>query len=138
MMSDYENKIKECYNHITKYWKNNEYETCKQEWEHVKNFIIPSNISIGHECNNCGTNWAHKKFINEIDKCCCSCDTHIQPFLSNPFNRKYVLRYIPENYHEYILYSLTLDNNKVLTKPPPIRDLFKGEKIDITMYKVKK
>jgi len=92
----------ELYNHIVKYWKEEYYKKCKQEWKDVEQFILPETFTSGFMCN-CGTKWSDKKFINDELKICCYCDTYVQPFLSNPLNKINVLKYIPEKYHSDIL-----------------------------------
>ena len=93
---------KECYQHIAKYWKPEYYKKCKQEWNNVKQFILSDTISVGYLCP-CGVRWAEKKFISQLYGICGACDTHSQPYLSNPRNKEYVLKYIPLEYHHLIL-----------------------------------
>lgn len=92
----------ELYNHIIKYWKEEYYIKCKQNWKDVEQFILPETFTSGFICS-CGTKWSDKKFINNELKICCYCDTYVQPFLSNPLNKINVLKYIPEKYHNNIL-----------------------------------
>ncbi len=101
-----EEKELELYNHIIKYWKEEYYKKCKQEWKYVEQFILPETFTSGFMCN-CGTKWSDKKFINDELKICCYCDTYVQPFLSNPLNKINVLKYIPEKYHSDILIEYT-------------------------------
>jgi hypothetical protein len=97
-----EEKELELYNHIKKYWKEEYYKKCKQEWKYIEQFILPETFTSGFMCS-CGTKWSDKKFINDELKICCYCDTYVQPFLSNPLNKINVLKYIPEKYHSDIL-----------------------------------
>ena len=39
---------------------------------------------------------------------CCKCDTHSQPCLSNPINKKNVLKYIHKKYHKYLLSNIDI------------------------------
>jgi hypothetical protein len=41
-----------------------------------------------------------------IHGCCSQCDKTAQPCLSNPINKEYVLKYIPKQYHRYLLSSI--------------------------------
>ena len=97
-------KIKECFEHIVKYWKEESYKGCFQEWKKIELFIVkyPKEAYFsGYECS-CGTKWTDLKFINKIDNICPACDVSCQPFLSNPKNRENVIKYIPKKYHKYI------------------------------------
>lgn len=95
-------KIENCYQHIANYWKPDYYQKCKQEWLNIQKFIIPKNSSFGVLCV-CGTRWEDKKFISTEYCVCGICDTYIQPYLSNPRNKEYVLKYIPKEYHHLIM-----------------------------------
>ena len=97
-------KIKECYQHIAKYWKEESYKKCFQEWKKIELFIVKY-PSLGYKCS-CGTKWTDLKFINRIDDICPACDVSCQPFLSNPKNREAVIEYIPKKYHKYIFTDL--------------------------------
>ena len=111
--------IRECYEHIVKYWEKEYYMKCKQEWKSLEFFILPEYFSIGHKCS-CGTRWVDKKFINKELDICCSCDRYVQPYLSNPLNKSYVLEYIPEEFHECILIEYKcveeIEKNKINIK----------------------
>ena len=97
-----EDKILDTFKHIIKYWKEEYYKKCKQEWKDVEQFILPENCTSGFMCS-CVTKQSDKKFINDELKICCYCDTNVQPFLSNPLNKINVFQYIPEKYHKDIL-----------------------------------
>jgi len=100
-------QIKECFEHIDKYWPLGNYQKCAEEWEYIKKFIIEdeNKDKDSCQCKNCKTWWTHKKFINDIYNICPSCDTWCQPFLCNPKNFPYVLKYIKTMYYEFLIPS---------------------------------
>lgn len=97
-------QIKECFEHIDKYWPLGNYQNCVEEWEHIQNFIIKVRIDDNScQCNNCKTWWVHEKYINKTYNICPSCDSWYQPFLCNPRNFPHVLKYIKSMYYEFLL-----------------------------------
>jgi hypothetical protein len=105
--------IKSTYDHIVKYWKEEYYKKCRDEWEKVKQHMFDININTNtltntinnksYKCPSCETCWSDVKMINYNYKICCECDTYVQPFLCNPKNKKYVMLYIPQKYHKYLI-----------------------------------
>lgn len=117
MDSFIDREVKNCYNHICKYWKEENYKTLKKEWNDIKNKICHNGVV----CKKCNTNWENKKYIltnyilennkeKRVINCCPNCDTFLQPYLCNPLNEKYVLEYIPIQYHKYILTVMDKDH----------------------------
>lgn len=97
-------QIKECFEHIDKYWPLGNYQKCMEEWECIQKFIIKEQKDNDScQCSNCSIWWTHKKFINISHGICPSCDTWCQPFLCNPKNHQYVLKYIKPIYYEFLL-----------------------------------
>jgi hypothetical protein len=88
-------KIKECFEHINVHWKPEYYVSCIGEWRYVQSYMNGT-----YKCIGCGTLWQNKKFIN--DTICCNCDTHCQPYLSNPINAISVVKYLDMKYYQYI------------------------------------
>ena len=96
-----DDKITICYNHIAKYWPEEYYKKCLEEWRDLQKFILPKDTKNGFKCS-CGVVWSDKVFINHIDMICPSCDQSCQPCLSNPINKEHVLLYIHPKYYKYI------------------------------------
>ena len=96
-----DNKIAICYNHIAKYWTEEYYKGCLEDWRDLQKFILPKDTKNGFKCS-CGVVWSDKRFINHIDMICQSCDQSCQPCLSNPINKEHVLLYIHPKYYKYI------------------------------------
>jgi len=61
------------------------------------------NKGIYHICDGCGTIWKDNIYIYKIEGICCVCDTYIMPYLSNPINHDYVIRYIDPKWHAFII-----------------------------------
>jgi hypothetical protein len=95
-----EEKIKECYEHIRKHWKEENYQTCRKQWDQIQPFI--SNAPTNYQCSGCETYWTKITFVNDVDGICPCCDTCSQPFLCNPKNAQYVLKYLDPMYCPYI------------------------------------
>lgn len=97
-------RIIKTFQHINTYWTEEMYEKCEEEWNQVKEFISdkcgPSKELV---CDGCKTVWSDKKFIFKEENICCACDTFSQPYLCNPINHTYVLKYIDEKWHKYLL-----------------------------------
>lgn len=111
----YQQKIKQFYMFINENWSEENYKTCIQDWERVKQYIVYSKINLNDRkvCRSCGLLWMNEKFLDheyEIDgyiiDICCNCDQFISPFLSNPLNHKYVYQYVQKKYHKYIFSDL--------------------------------
>jgi hypothetical protein len=99
-MTKKEEKIKECYDHIRSYWKEEYYMTCRKEWDQIQHLI--SKTPTAYQCSGCKTYWTKVSMVNDHERICPMCDTHSQPFLCNPLNTKYVLEYIDPKYYKYI------------------------------------
>jgi hypothetical protein len=83
---------------IAEHWTVRNYEMDKREWKTIlKNMNPQSSIKC-----NCGMGWNTTDFLCDRESICPYCDTRIQPFVSNPINKKLVLKYIPTKYHSYI------------------------------------
>ena len=95
------NKVRETFEHINKFWKKEYYETCYLEWEQIQQFI--SHEPTPYQCKNCETYWTKVLFINKHENICPKCDTWCQPFLCNPINFPFVLKYINPVYHFQII-----------------------------------
>jgi hypothetical protein len=93
-------KIKECYEHIRNHWKEEYYQTCRKQWDQIQPFI--SETETKYQCSGCKTYWTKITFVNDVDGICPCCDTCSQPFLCNPKNAQYVLKYIDPKYYPYI------------------------------------
>jgi hypothetical protein len=93
-------KIKECYEHIRDHWKEEYYKSCRKQWEQIQPFI--SETPTVYQCSGCETYWTKVSFVNDVDRICPCCDTCLQPFLCNPRNAQYVLKYIEPKYYPYI------------------------------------
>lgn len=124
-------KKKECFEHIKTHWKLENYRSCINEWNSIQQFIsknVSENIKDSHKCKSCGTFWKDKKFISEPYFVCCSCDTHVQPYLCNPINTISVLMYIKIEYYKYIfpIYSYF----KQLDDP---YDIFNESSVDVQL-----
>lgn len=59
-------------------------------------------MTFEFECKRCGTRWTNDNFICSTMNICSSCDTNVQPYLSNPKNRESVIKYIDKKYWKYI------------------------------------
>lgn len=89
-------EIERSYTHIRDHWKLEQYINCNIEWQEIlKNRVLKG----GSICSNCKTRWKNNNFKST---CCHACDEHVQPYLSNPINKKHVEKYIPIQYHKYI------------------------------------
>ena len=93
--------IDNCFNHIVTYWTEEHYKKCLEEWKSLQPFIISKDSENGFKCT-CGVVWTDKKFIDHIGLICPACDEYSQPYLSNPKNQEYVVKYIPVKYFKYI------------------------------------
>ena len=93
--------IVNCFNHIATHWSEEHYKKCLEEWKSLQPFIIPKDSENGFKCT-CGVVWTDKKFICPLQLICPSCDQYSQPYLSNPNNQEYVVKYIPVKYFKYI------------------------------------
>ena len=96
-----QNAIAVCFNHVAKYWTEEYYKNCLEEWKGLQQFILPENVEGGFKCS-CGVVWCDKKFINSQITLCPCCDQSCQPYLSNPINKEYVMLYIDPKYYKYI------------------------------------
>lgn len=98
-------RIAECFIHIATCWKAEYYKNSFEEWENIKLFIVKDNLIMtkNYSCSGCATRWTSKRFINEGECVCPACDNWCQPFLCNPINKEYVKKFIPKEYHKFIL-----------------------------------
>ncbi len=103
-------EIENCYKFIANNWKEEYYYDAKESWNNIQKNIVENGV----KCLGCKTCWISKNYIlkdyiftikgkKSIGTFCPNCDTFVQPFLSNPINKKYIFQYIPEKYHKYIL-----------------------------------
>lgn len=91
-------------------WSKKEFKRCKKDWEEVqKNIIDKPKDGDNTPCFacNCGTYWNSHSYVKFTDEdqektICPKCDTYDNPYLSNPINYRYVLKYIHEDWHDYI------------------------------------
>lgn len=114
LMEEENKKIKKCFQDINWYWPVSYYLTSPQDWVGIIKFI--SIEKTPWMCTHCGTYWLDPKFLFKEGNyviLCSACDTHQQPFLSNPKNRSNVLKYINPIYHDMIFRQLS---NKVIFK----------------------
>lgn len=118
------NKVKETFRHIRENWKPEYYLTCLEEWEKLQTFI--SIEKTDYQCKNCKTYWTTNKFIFDVSVCC-KCDTHVQPYLSNPINHQYVLEYIDPKYYRTI-FKIYRDFEEIKHQDP--YDIFKKTYFD--------
>jgi len=91
-----------CFTHIVEYWKPEYYYSCLIEWNEIK-----KNMHGDYVCNFCKKSWLNSKFIYQ--SVCPNCDDYIQPFLSNPKNYEFVLKYINKIYYKYIFCDFSLN-----------------------------
>jgi len=94
-------KIEETFQHISKYWKEEDYKKCALEWKKIQPFI--SKEATQYQCGGCDTFWTSVQYINDHENICPKCDTHCQPMLCNPINWISVLEYIDPKYHHYLI-----------------------------------
>ena len=97
-----ERQIEETFQGINKFWKEKHYVTCLFEWEEVQQFITEEKTD--YQCGNCNTYWTKITHINDYYNICPKCDTWDNPFLCNPINRQFVLKYIDKKWHYYIFH----------------------------------
>lgn len=134
----YEKKIINCWTNIVETWTEKDFEDSIKKWDDVQKNIVnkKSGIFSSNVCKTCNIEWNDKSwirrehiilknifwincvdFIHVLD-ICPNCDCCIEPFLSNPINKEYILRYIPQIYHRYILplqyhsYEIGFDDGK--------------------------
>lgn len=96
---------KECYEFVAKYWTNEMYKTEKERYEKICSRILLNETNTSKTCVRCNTIWNEKFMVSDWDGCA-QCDSVSQPCLANPINKKYVLKYIPKQYHRYLLPSI--------------------------------
>jgi hypothetical protein len=102
-----EEKIQEYFEHIRENWKEQYYIDALQMWNQIQTFR--SEQETPYQCRCCETYWKNQKFIGKNinpfhlsgDICGC-CDTFNNPYLCNPINAKYVLKYIDTEYYPFI------------------------------------
>lgn len=61
-----------------------------------------SETPTDYRCSGCDTYWTRVSMINDHERICPMCDSWSQPFLSNPSNGKYILKYIDPKFYKYI------------------------------------
>ena len=93
---------KECFEFIAKNWTIEMYKKEKERYRNISYHILSNETETSSKCYRCNTIWDNNDMIS-IYYGCCQCDKTAQPFLSNPLNKEYVLKYIPKQYHRYLL-----------------------------------
>ena len=97
---------KECFEFIAKNWTKEMYKKEKERYKKICSHILSNETDISITCRRCKTIWDDKNMASYIHNCCSQCDKTNQPCLSNPINKEYVLKYIPKQYHRYLLSSI--------------------------------
>lgn len=100
-MSRSRKQLKETFQGINEFWKEEHYQTCLFEWDHIQTFI--SKEPTPYQCGNCDTYWTKVFYVNDHYNICPNCDTWCDPFLCNPINYSSVLEYIDTRWHFYLL-----------------------------------
>jgi hypothetical protein len=91
---------KECWTHIANRWSEEMYAACREDWKTVQKQAVYGGEG-GYKCR-CGVSYLNDMFISSKYNVCAMCDYWVQPYLSNPRNKKLVEKYIPRQYHHYI------------------------------------
>ena len=104
---------KESYEFIAKHWTKEMYNKEKERYKQICSHILSNETETSSTCYRCKTIWDNK---NMVSYCygCSQCDTTGQPCLSNPINKEYVLKYIPKQYHRYLLSSIDVYGVKMI------------------------
>lgn len=71
----------------------------KECWNKIKMHIDENGQ---YQCRMCNTKWNCDDYISSIHYVCNACDKNLHVSISNPNNKKLVLKYIPEKFHKII------------------------------------
>lgn len=96
---------KECFEFIAKNWTEEMYKTEKERYNKICSRILSNETETSKTCYRCKTIWDNENMVSKWHGCS-QCDTSSQPCLSNPKNKEYVLKYIPKQYHLYLLSTI--------------------------------
>ena len=95
----------ECFEFIAKNWTKEMYKKEKERYNKILSHILSNETNKSIKCYRCKTIWDNKNMVSDWNGCF-QCDTNAQPCLSNPINKEYVLKYIPKQYHRYLLSTI--------------------------------
>jgi len=96
---------KECFEFIAKNWTKEMYKKEKERYNKICSHILSNETETSSTCYRCKTIWDNENMVSNWYGCS-QCDKTAQPCLSNPINREYVIKYIPKQYHRYLLSSI--------------------------------
>ena len=96
---------KECFEFIAKNWTKEMYKKEKERYNKICSHILSNETETSSTCYRCKTIWDNENMVSNWYGCS-QCDKTAQPCLSNPINREYVIKYIPYQYHRYLLSSI--------------------------------
>lgn len=97
--------IQECFEFIAINWTEEMYKKEKERYNKICSHILSNETETSSTCYRCKTIWDNKNMVSNWYGCC-QCDNSGQPCLSNPINKEYVLKYIPKQYHRYLLSTI--------------------------------
>jgi len=104
---------KETFEFIAKNWNKEMYKKEKERYKETCFHILSNETKTTITCYRCKTIWDNKNMVSNWYGCC-QCDTSGQPFLSNPINKEYVLKYIPKQYHRYLLPTIDVYSVEII------------------------
>ena len=104
-----EKRIEETFKFIAKEWPDSYWISSPSEWNKlISRVYIEDNIILDNEnhinckttittkCNNCFRVFCKCSSDLVSTEVCCLCDEFVQPFVSNPINKKNIEKYCPE------------------------------------------
>ena len=91
----------QCWKYLADNWTVEEYAGEKERYKNMLTHILDEKTPSSVTCY-CGMIWDDKKMVSCVWGCG-QCDKMWRPFLANPRNKNYVLKYIPKKYHCHLL-----------------------------------
>lgn len=94
-------KIEECWKRINEYTNKQDYINSIEEWNNIQEDMEINNNHKNNTkkiyCKCCRKHISESVLSNQHikEKICIECDNYIIPFLSNPNNKKYIIKYCP-------------------------------------------